>query len=158
MKIVIFATESREAEAFDALKHGHALVLTDKPLRADNAAQYADAEIVSTFIYSKLGRFDLQGKTMGVIGTGNIGRHVIRIARGFAMRVLAYDVKPRPEFVAELGFSYASMDELLAESDIVTLHVPEAIQRIVMTTVSNIGSLLAGTPANLVAQRSEKAT
>ena len=140
-------------------------MLTDKPLRADNAAEFADVEVISTFIYSKLGRevleklpalkliatrstgydhidtrtcaarsimvsnvpsygentvaehvfaliltishhlreamerarsgrftpeglegFDLQGKTIGVIGTGNIGRHVIRIARGLAMR------------------------------------------------------------------------
>jgi D-lactate dehydrogenase len=68
--------------------------------------------------------FDLQGKTLGVIGTGNIGRHVIRIARGFAMQVLAFDVKPNSQLAAEMGFRYASMDELLAGSDIVTLHVP----------------------------------
>lgn len=203
MKIVIFEIEPREAAAFDALKRGHDLVLTEQPLRADNATQFADAEIVSTFIYSKLGRdvleklpalkliatrstgydhidtrscaergivvsnvpsygentvaehvfalllaishrlreamerarsgrftpeglegFDLQGKTLGVIGTGNIGRHVIRIAHGFAMQVLAFDVKPQPQIAKELGFRYVSLDELLAGSDIVTLHVP----------------------------------
>ncbi|MEJ2436382.1 MAG: hydroxyacid dehydrogenase, partial [Pseudolabrys sp.] len=56
MKIVIFETEPREAAAFDALKRGHELVLIEQPLRADNAAQYADADIVSIFIYSTLGR------------------------------------------------------------------------------------------------------
>jgi D-lactate dehydrogenase len=203
MKIVIFETEPRETPAFEALKPGHDLVLTDKPLRADTAAHYADAEVVSTFIYSKLGRdvldalpvlkliatrstgydhidtrtctergilvsnvpaygentvaehvfallltishrmreaierarsgrftleglqgFDLQGKTIGVIGTGNIGRHVVRIARGFAMKILAYDVAPDVRIAADLGFRYATLDELLMAADIVTLHVP----------------------------------
>ncbi|MBE0479792.1 MAG: hydroxyacid dehydrogenase, partial [Dehalococcoidia bacterium] len=55
---------------------------------------------------------------------GNIGFHVIRIARGFGMRVLAFDLRPG-EFMADvLGFSYVAFDRLLAESDIVTLHIP----------------------------------
>src|SRR5713226_458861 len=67
---------------------------------------------------------DLQGKTIGVIGAGHIGLHVIRIARGFGMRVLAYDVRSDPFLADLLGFAYVSMDQLLAESDIVTLHCP----------------------------------
>ncbi len=68
--------------------------------------------------------FDLKGKTLGVLGAGKIGLHVIKIARGFGMRVLAYDPY-RNNFLAELlGYSYASIDELLAHSDIVTLHMP----------------------------------
>ena len=73
---------------------------------------------------AELTGFDLQGKTIGVIGAGHIGLHVIRIARGFGMHVLAFDVRRDP-FVADLlGFEYATMDRLLAESDIVTLHSP----------------------------------
>lgn len=68
--------------------------------------------------------FDLYGKTLGVIGAGNIGLHVIRIARGFGMRVLAYDVRPHPLLAEVLGFTYTDLDTLLAESDIVSLHVP----------------------------------
>jgi D-lactate dehydrogenase len=68
--------------------------------------------------------FDLQGKTIGVIGAGHIGLHVIRIARGFGMRVLAFDVRCDPFLADLLGFTYAAMDQLLAESDIVTLHCP----------------------------------
>jgi len=68
--------------------------------------------------------FDLQGKTIGVIGAGHIGLHVIRIARGFGMRVLAYDVHSEPFLADLLGFTYATMNQLLAESDIVTLHCP----------------------------------
>ncbi|MEJ5250489.1 MAG: hydroxyacid dehydrogenase [Chthonomonadetes bacterium] len=68
--------------------------------------------------------FDLYGKTLGVIGAGSIGLHVIRIARGFGMRVLAYDTRPQRLLADVLGFTYTDMDTLLAESDIVTLHVP----------------------------------
>ena len=68
--------------------------------------------------------FDLQGKTLGVIGAGLIGLHAIRIGRGFGMRVLTYDVRRNPFMADLLGFSYASLDMLLAESDIVSLHCP----------------------------------
>ena len=68
--------------------------------------------------------FDLKGKTMGVIGAGHIGLHVIRIARGFGMNVLTYDVR-RDRFLAEvLGYEYAELDVLLGRSDIITLHAP----------------------------------
>jgi D-lactate dehydrogenase len=68
--------------------------------------------------------FDLKDKTIGVVGAGRIGLHVIRIARGFGMKVLAFDVK-RDSFWAEvLGFEYAEMDDLLGRSDIITLHAP----------------------------------
>ncbi len=68
--------------------------------------------------------FDLRGKTLGVIGTGLIGRHVIEIARGFRMEVAAYDPRPDQGLAALLGFTYMGLDDLLARSDIVSLHVP----------------------------------
>jgi len=68
--------------------------------------------------------FDLQGKTLGVVGAGRIGLHAIRIGRGFGMRVLTYDVRRDPFLADLLGFSYVSLDTLLAESDIVSLHCP----------------------------------
>jgi D-lactate dehydrogenase len=68
--------------------------------------------------------FDLKDKTIGVVGAGRIGLHVIRIARGFGMKVLAFDVK-QDNFLAEvLGFEYAELDNLLGRSDIITLHAP----------------------------------
>ena len=67
---------------------------------------------------------DLLGKSLGVIGAGQIGRHVIRIAKGFQMQVAAYDSHPDPSLSELLGFEYTSLDELLARSDIVTLHCP----------------------------------
>jgi len=73
---------------------------------------------------AELTGFDLQGKTIGVIGAGHIGLHVIRIARGFGMRVLAFDVRQESFLADLLGFEYTTMDRLLAECDIVTLHSP----------------------------------
>ena len=67
--------------------------------------------------------FDLHGKTVGVIGTGRIGRAFIEICRGFGMRVLAYDKYPQKD-LAENGVTYVSLDDLFAESDILSLHCP----------------------------------
>ncbi|GHU00273.1 lactate dehydrogenase [Alphaproteobacteria bacterium] len=68
--------------------------------------------------------FDLCGRTLGVIGTGAIGRHAIGIARGFGMKVAAYDPYPNQEAAARLGFSYAALPEVLAAADVITLHAP----------------------------------
>ncbi len=203
MKTVIFEAEPREVPVFKALKGLDKLLLVDSPLRSDNADQYADAEIVSTFVYSELDRsvleqlpslkfiatrstgfdhidtlycaahgitvsnvpsygektvaehvfalllaishrlpeamkrvqegnfspkglqgFDLAGKTLGVVGTGSIGRQVIRIASGFSMKVAAFDVNPDPALAKDFGFDYLGFDELLGVSDVITLHVP----------------------------------
>ena len=178
---------SRKAP-FDPLNQTHELRFAEEPLRAENGGRYA--EVVSTFIYSKLDRrvleklpalkliatrstgydhidtgycakggiavanlpsygentvaehvfalllavshrlpeaidraqrghfspeglqgFDLAGKTLGVIGTGRIGRHLIRIARGFQMEVLAHDVHPDTRLAGDLGFRYVDLDE-----------------------------------------------
>ncbi len=68
--------------------------------------------------------FDLKGKTIGVIGTGHIGQHVIRIAKGFEMNVLAYDLFKNKKAAKEMGFKYVNLKELLKKSGIITLHVP----------------------------------
>jgi len=68
--------------------------------------------------------FDLAGKTLGIIGTGHIGKNVARIARGFAMRIIAFDPHPDEAFAGETGCVYRPLASLVAESDIVTVHVP----------------------------------
>jgi D-lactate dehydrogenase len=68
--------------------------------------------------------FDLKGKTLGIAGMGHIGQHIARIANGFEMKVLGYDVHEDKKLAKKLGFSYASFDDLLAQSHIITLHVP----------------------------------
>jgi D-lactate dehydrogenase len=68
--------------------------------------------------------FDLVGKTVGVIGTGRIGVVFAGIMRGFGCRVLAFDARPDGDAAAIHGFTYAALEELLAASDILSLHVP----------------------------------
>ena len=67
--------------------------------------------------------FDLHGKTVGVIGTGKIGKVFIDICRGFGMKVLAYDKFPSPEIENE-NVRYAALDELFEKSDVISLHCP----------------------------------
>jgi D-3-phosphoglycerate dehydrogenase len=66
----------------------------------------------------------LMGKTIGVLGTGNIGIRVIQIAHGFNMNILSVTRHPNPSKETRLGIKFVDMDTLLYESDIVTLHVP----------------------------------
>ncbi len=74
--------------------------------------------------FKELRGFDLAGKTLGVIGAGRIGLHTIKIAKGFGMRVLAYDVRQEPLLAEVLNFRYVSLEELLRASDIISLHCP----------------------------------
>jgi len=67
--------------------------------------------------------FDLHGKTVGVVGTGNIGKVFCRIMAGFGCRVVAYDPHPS-EQVRDLGAEYVELDDLLKTSDIIALHLP----------------------------------
>ncbi len=203
MRIALFELEDWERQTFESLLEDHDLTMTPDALSAENAADYADVQAISTFIYSDLDNevlekfddlklictrsvgfdhidldwcnehdvtvcnvpdygkntvaehvfgliltishhlyeaidrtrkgdftfkglqgFDLAGKTLGVIGTGDIGQAVIRVARGFQMRVIAFDVVHHDEAAEKLGFEYVGMDDLLAGSDIITLHVP----------------------------------
>lgn len=67
---------------------------------------------------------DLKGKTLGVIGTGHIGAHLIKMAKGFDMNILATDAFPNKDLAKKLGFKYAPLNTLLASSDIISLHTP----------------------------------
>ncbi len=89
--------------------------------------------------------FDLKDKTLGVVGTGNIGMHVIRIAKGFGMNVLAYS-RTQDNFLAEvMGFSYAeNFEDLLSRSDIITFHVPLTEQTRHMLNADSISRLKRG--------------
>jgi D-lactate dehydrogenase len=67
--------------------------------------------------------FDLNGLTVGIIGTGKIGEATSRIFNGFGCQLLGYDLRPNPECEA-LGMRYVDMDEILRESDIISIHCP----------------------------------
>jgi D-lactate dehydrogenase len=203
MKIVVFEVTEWEHQACLRLEPEHVVECLAAPLTAANAADFSDAEIVSTFIRSSLGAevlrrfprlrliatrstgfdhidldhcrragvtvcnvpdygdhtvaehtfalllalsrhlveaaertrrgdfsnaglrgFDLAGKTLGVVGMGRIGRRAAEIGRGFGMNVVAFDPRPDPAAAAALGFRYVGLDELLADADVVTLHLP----------------------------------
>ncbi len=103
-------------------------------------------ERVRAGIFSPTGLrgFDLAGKTLGVIGTGHIGEHVIRMASGFGMKVLGFDVNRNDELARTLNFTYATLPELLATSDIVTLHVPYNAHTHHLINKENIGIFKKG--------------
>ncbi|MFH0846309.1 MAG: NAD(P)-dependent oxidoreductase [Patescibacteria group bacterium] len=68
--------------------------------------------------------FDLEGKTLGVLGTGKIGKHVIKIAKGFGMRVVAFDRNPDEDYAIKMDFEYDSLNGVLEQADVLTLHLP----------------------------------
>jgi len=203
MKVVAFDLEPWEKGCLEELEQEHEVVATEQPLDETNVEDYKDADIISTFIYSDLGRsnleafeklgliatrstgfdhidleycrerdikvanvpdygkntvaehvfgllltishrlyesidrtrtgdfspqglrgFDLRGRTLGVIGTGDIGKEAIRIAKGFGMEVIAFDVAEDQDAARDLGFEYVDMETLLKNADVITLHVP----------------------------------
>ena len=96
------------------------------------------------FAISGLTGFDLKGKTLGIIGMGHIGQHVARIAQGFQMQVLAFEAHEDKKLAKKLGFDYASLDELLQNSDIITLHVPYNEKTHHLINSGNIGQVKRG--------------
>ena len=97
-------------------EHAMALLLTS--VRRIHKAYNRTREF--NFSLSGLTGFDLHGKTVGVVGTGKIGRIFIDICRGFGMRVIAYDRYP----AQDSGIEYVSLEQLFAQSDIISLHCP----------------------------------
>lgn len=86
----------------------------------------AHNRLVQTGLFSQadLQGFDLKNKTIGIVGTGRIGANMIRMARGFDMNIIAYDPFPKQDLLNEFGFRYVSFEELLHESDVISLHAP----------------------------------
>ena len=88
--------------------------------------------------------FDMRGKTIGIVGTGKIARILIRLLKGFGMRILAYDLYPDMKFAGEEGISYVSLDELYRESDIISLHCPLTDQTKYMIDKDSIDKMKEG--------------
>ncbi len=100
--------------------------------------------IKGDFSLTGLKGFDLKGKTLGVIGAGHIGLHVVKMAKGFGMEVLAFDLN-KSEFMEEvLNFRYVPLDELLGRSDIITLHAPYNKKTHHMINRNNINKIKRG--------------
>jgi D-lactate dehydrogenase len=88
--------------------------------------------------------FDLHGKTAGIIGTGKIGRIAAQILRGFGTRVLAHDPFPVADWAAAHEVSYATLDELLSTSDVISLHVPLLPETARILNAKTIGRMKRG--------------
>ncbi len=204
MKIAVFEAEPADRAAFDDLARRHEVVFFREPLTAANAETAKDADVVSVFVYSRLGAaviarlpdlelvatrstgidhvdlaaaaergiavanvptygeqtvaehvfalltaishnivdavnrtrrgdftqeglqgFDLEGKTLGLVGTGHIGKRTARIGRGFGMEVIAHDIAPDEDEAARWGYAHVPLEELYRRADVVSLHVPE---------------------------------
>lgn len=77
-----------------------------------------------TFSFDGLRGIDLKNRTIGIIGTGRIGKEMIKISHGFGMKILAFDLFPDEAAAKELGFEYADLENLLRNSDIISIHTP----------------------------------
>lgn len=94
------------------------LALSRKIIQSVNRTRKGD------FTLKGLRGFDLKDKTIGIVGGGHIGMHVARMANGFEMKTLVYDIHKNKRLAKKYKFKYASFDNLLKNSDIITLHVP----------------------------------
>ncbi|MBQ9267273.1 MAG: hydroxyacid dehydrogenase [Clostridia bacterium] len=137
----VIATRSTGVDHIDSdYCNEHDVAVKNVPLYGENTvAEHTFALILSlsrkihksyvrsirgNFSSEGLQGFDLQDKTIGIIGGGRIGLHVARMAKSFGMHVRVYDIK-EDAFLAELiNFKYVSLDELYKQSDIISLHVP----------------------------------
>lgn len=88
--------------------------------------------------------FDLHGRTAGIVGTGRIGRITAAILKGFGMQVLAQDAFPDPEWARQAGVRYTSLEELLATSDVVSLHTPLTKETHHLLNARTLGDLKPG--------------
>ena len=117
-------------------EHAIALLLTS--VRRIHKAYNRTREF--NFSLNGLTGFDFHGKTVGVIGTGKIGRIFIDICRGFGMNVIAYDLFP----AKDSGIEYVTLDELLEKSDIISLHCPLTAETRHMIDSAAIGKMKKG--------------
>lgn len=101
-------------------EHAMALLLTS--VRRIHKAYIRSRDF--NFSLNNLTGFDLNGKTVGIIGTGKIGKVFVNICRGFGMKVLAYDKYPAEEIADGKNIRYTTLPDLLKNSDIISLHCP----------------------------------
>lgn len=98
----------------------------------------------SNFNYlDKLG-IDLKGKTLGVLGAGRIGRQIMQIAKGFEMNLIAFDLFENQPEAEKLGYTYNSIDYVLQNSDVISLHLPLTPETKVLLSLQNLRKIKKG--------------
>ena len=121
-------------------EHASALLLT---LNRKTYKAYQRSKEYNFTLNGLLG-FDIHGKTVGVIGTGRIGKCFINIMKGFGANVIAYDVYKDEEFAKEKEFEYVSLDELYKNSDIISIHCPLTDDNVKMINKKSIEKMKDG--------------
>ena len=121
-------------------EHASALLLT---LNRKTYKAYQRSKGYNFTLNGLLG-FDIHGKTVGVIGTGRIGKCFINIMKGFGANVIAYDVYKDEEFAKEKEFEYVSLDELYKNSDIISIHCPLTDDNVKMINKKSIEKMKDG--------------
>ena len=114
------------------------LALNRKIFRAVNRTREGN------FALKGLMGFDMYGKTAGIVGMGRIAKELIKILHGFGMKVLAYDLYPDMEFAKQYGVKLVSLDELYAESDIISLHCPLTPETTFLINAQSIAKMKPG--------------
>ena len=132
IKVVRVPAYSPEAVA----EHAMALLMTS--VRRIHKAYNRTRDY--NFSLNDLVGFNLNGKTIGVVGTGKIGKAFVKICNGFSMNVLAYDMYP----AEGIGATYVTMDELLEKSDIISLHCPLTDENRHMINADTISKMKKG--------------
>ncbi len=120
----------------------HALTLIMSLNRKTHRAYYRTRD--RNFSINGLMGFNLEGKTIGVVGAGSIGRNFIKILSGFGVNIITYDVKPDEKLAKELNFKYVSLDELFARSDIISLHCPLTPENVHMINEKSLSKMKDG--------------
>ncbi len=101
--------------------------------------------IRNDFSLQGLQGFDLRGKTLGVIGAGSIGMHVIKMAKGFGMKIIVNDARPNHTLAELMEFKYVNLNQLLEDSDIISLHCPYNSSTHHLINMDNIKRVKKGT-------------
>ena len=114
------------------------LALNRKIFRAVNRTREGN------FALKGLMGFDMYGKTAGIVGMGRIAKELIKILHGFGMKVLAYDLYLDMEFAKQYGVKMVSLDELYAESDIISLHCPLTPETTFLINAQSIAKMKPG--------------
>ncbi len=114
------------------------LALNRKIFRAVNRTREGN------FALKGLMGFDMHGKTAGIVGMGRIAKELIKILHGFGMRVMAYDLYPDQDFAKQYDVQLVSLDELYAQSDIISLHCPLTPETTFLINAQSIAKMKRG--------------
>lgn len=114
--VKVLYTQGVNAQSVAELALGNILMLLHN--------SYVTSNLLKQGVWHKSGGYQLYGKTVGIIGVGHVGKKLINLLKPFDCKILVNDIVDQSEYYQSVGAQYAELSTLLAESDIVSLHVP----------------------------------